>query len=160
MSGRIDETNYADAKQRHLSSQSELDEWCEAESTLVAVTSTPRGSIETYVDEVIPELGMPERALKSFLALRAGYRTNSAVDDAHNKAYEDESLSSTYDNYIEKSPEAQRKLSELTERVVSGENITLVCYEEDGDACHRHKLVALLQERVESRESCRFKLSA
>lgn len=160
MSGRIDETNYAEVKEKHLSSQCELAEFTEQQTTYIAVVSLPRHGIEDAVDEVWPELGMPQWALKRFLKRRAGYKTNSAVDNPHEKAYEDVSLHGIYQSHINESKEAQERLHEAVERLTSGENITLVCYEEEGESCHRHMLLDIIRERVEQRENCRFKLSA
>jgi hypothetical protein len=156
MSGRIDETNYSEVKENHLSSQAELAEFTEQQTTYTAVTSLPRRSIGEYVDEVWPELGMPEWALNRFLERRAGYRGNSAVDDPHERAYEDVHLNGIYQNYLNESKEAQNRLHEAVERLISGENITLVCYEDAGQSCHRHILVSVIRERVESREDCKF----
>jgi hypothetical protein len=160
MSGRIDETNYSEVKEKHLSAQAELADWSNDTTTYIAVVSLVRGSMEEYVDEVCPELGMPEWALKRFLQRRAGYRGNSAVDSPHEKAYEDVHLHGIYQSYLSDSEEAQDKISDLVERVLAGENITLVCYEEGGKSCHRHLLVNIIRERVERREQSQFKLRA
>jgi uncharacterized protein (DUF488 family) len=99
---------------------------------------------------------MPAQALQNFLERRSGYRSNSAIDNPHNRAYEDENLSTIYQSYIEQSYEANKRLDETVERLLSGENITLVCYEQDGEKCHRHILVDILEERVEERKSDKF----
>jgi uncharacterized protein YeaO (DUF488 family) len=161
MSGRVDETNHAELKERHLSPQSEIADFCQEDNTTyVAVVSLPRDNISDIVDEVWPELGMPEWALKRFLKRRSGYRSNSAVDCPHEKAYRDTDLHGIYQSHLHSSSEAKRRLNEAVEKVASGENITLVCYEEDGQSCHRHLLVDIIRERVERRENSRFKLSA
>lgn len=159
MSGRLTETNYSSLKEQKKSDQSSLSNWGDDEETYIAVVSLPRGGIEDIVDEVWPELGMPEGPLKKFLAVRAGYKTNSAIDDAHNQAYEDSHLTEIYHKHLG-TERAQMRLQEAVERLISGENITLVCYEEEGDSCHRHILIDELTERVERRESCKFTLSA
>ena len=159
MSGRIEETNYEDAKQRYLSDQCELTEFTNSDTTYIAVTSLSRGSIEKYVDEVMDELGMPQRALTLFLKKRAGYRGNSAVEFPHEKAYDEADLEDAYRKHIQH-PHPSHSITELVERVVSGENITLVCYEEEGKSCHRHILVDEIKSQVESRENCEFTLRA
>lgn len=160
MSGRIDETYLSKLKERKLSDQSEIDDFTEEKTTYIGVVSEPINGMQDVVDEVIPELGMPEDALYEFLERRSGYRKNSAVDFPHNKAYEDVGLHGIYQNYIAENNAAQRRLHELVERVGSGENITLVCYESGGEKCHRNILVNILKERVQSREDCKFELSA
>lgn len=160
MSGRLQETNFSELEKRQQSTQSSLSSWSDNDTTYVAVVSRPTHGISDTVDEVWTELGMPEKSLKTFLARRDGYRGNSAIDDPHNQAYADVGLSDVYTDYIENSAAAQHRIREAMERVVSGENITLVCYEEDGKNCHRHILIDEIRDRVEERESCKFTLRA
>jgi len=160
MSGRLKEIAFAELKEQQQSAQSSLSEYSNDSETYIAVVSEPRGGIEDYVDEVWYSLGMPSWALKKFLARRAGYRGNSAIDDPHNQAYVDMNLTSIYHSHLEKDSAAQGRIDEAVERLTSGENITLVCYETGGDKCHRHLLIDRISERVESRESCKFELSA
>jgi hypothetical protein len=161
MSGRIDDISFSKLKEKRLSSQSEIVDFCSDENTTyIAVVSLPRDSIEEYVDMVWQELGMPEWALKRFLERRAGYRGNSAVENPHEQAYEDVHLHRIYQSHLSDSEAAQDRIDELVERVVSGEKISLVCYEEDGQSCHRHILVDIIRERVERRKECKFTLRA
>jgi hypothetical protein len=160
MSGRLEETAFANLKEQQQSSQASLSEYCNESETYIAVVSEPRRGIENYVDEVWYSLGMPSWALKKFLARRSGYRGNSAIDDPHNQAYVDMNLRSIYQSHLQNSDKAQSRISDATERLTSGENITLVCYETGGDKCHRHLLIDEISKRVESRENSKFKLSA
>ncbi len=160
MSGRLQEISFSELEERQQSSQSSLDQYSDSETTYVAVVSLPTSRIEDATDEVWTEVGMPEKALKTFLARRAGYRGNSAINDPHNQAYEDVGLREIYHEHLEKSCAAQDRIRDTVERVVSGENITLVCYEPDGQKCHRHILIDKISEKVESREACKFELRA
>jgi hypothetical protein len=160
MSGRLQEISFSELEERQQSSQSSLDQYSDSETTYVAVVSLPTSRIEDATDEVWPEVGMPEKALKTFLARRSGYRGNSAIDDPHNQAYEDVGLREIYLEHLEKSRAAQDRIRDTVERVVAGENITLVCYEGDGEKCHRHILIDKISEKVESREACKFELRA
>jgi Protein of unknown function, DUF488. len=160
MSGRLKEIAFSELKEKHLSPQSSLTEYSGTEPTYIAVVSEPRGNIEDVADEVWTELGMPEWALKKFLARRAGYRSNSAISNAHNQAYVDMDLDSVYKRHLQKSNEAQARVLEAVERLTSGENITLVCYESSGEKCHRHLLIDKIADRVAERENCRFELHA
>lgn len=157
MAGRIDETHYSKLKERKLSDQSELGKFTDEQTTHIAVVSEPRGNISDITDEMWPELGMPQWALYKFLEKRSGYRTNSAVEDPHERAYSEMNLSAIYQKHLKESDEARARLHEAVERATSGENITLVCYEESGESCHRHMLVDIIRERVQSREDCKFK---
>lgn len=160
MTGRLQEISFAELKQQQQSSQASLSEYCNESETYIAVVSEPRRNIEDIVDEVWPELGMPTWALKKFLARRAGYQTNSAIDDPHNQAYIDMNLSAIYYNHLQNSNEAKRRIAESVNRLVAGENITLVCYETGGDKCHRHLLIDKISKQVERRESSKFTLRA
>lgn len=152
MSGNVDEICYSVLKERTVSSQSELGDFSNDKPTYIAVVSMPRGGIEDIVDEVARDLGMPQRALKEFLATRSGYRSNSAIDDAHNQAYEDVGLAETYRDHLT-SDDVIDTVDEVVERVIDGEDITFVCYEKDGDSCHRHLLVDVVRELVDRRTS-------
>jgi len=160
MSGRLEETAFAKLKEQQQSAQCELVEFTDDTPTYIAVVSEPRRGIEDYVDEVWYSLGMPSWALKKFLARRSGYRGNSAIDDPHNQAYVDMNLRSIYQSHLKNSDEAQSRISDATERLTSGENITLVCYETGGDKCHRHLLIDEISKQVESRENSKFTLRA
>ena len=160
MSGRLEETAFANLKEQQQSAQSSLSEYSNESETYIAVVSEPRRGIENYVDEVWYSLGMPSWALKKFLARRSGYRGNSAIDDPHNQAYVDMNLRNIYQSHLKNDEAAQGRISEAVERLTSGENITLVCYETGGDKCHRHLLIDEISKRVESRENSKFKLSA
>lgn len=156
MSGWIDETCFSEVKEQRLSDQSDIRSFTGDDTTYIAVVSLPRHNIEEYVDEVCTDLGMPENRLKEFLSLRAGYRTNSAVDSPHEKAYADLGLRSIYQSLIEQNISVDRKITQLANRVAAGENITLVCFEEDGKSCHRHLLVDEIRSRVEERDQSKF----
>lgn len=160
MSGRLQEISFSELKERQQSTQASLDDYATSDTTYVAVVSLPTGNIEDIADEVWESLGMPEKALKNFLARRSGYRSNSAIDKPHNQAYADIGLTEIYRAHIEESDAATRRISDATERLVSGENITLVCYEPKGKECHRHLLIDMIEQEVESRENCKFTLSA
>jgi len=158
MSGKLDEMAFDTLKAQKQSPQSSLIEYSDDTETYIAVVSRPRSGIAGYADEVNQTLGMPSWALQKFLARRSGYRTNSAIDDPHNQAYVDMNLRSIYQRHLQKDA-VTSEVKDLAERVIAGENITLVCYESGGDKCHRHLLIEKIQERVESRENCGFKLS-
>jgi len=160
MSGKLDEIAFSTLKERTQSAQPSLSEYSNDTETYIAVVSEPRGGIEDYVDEVWYSLGMPSWALKKFLARRSGYRTNSAIDDPHNQAYVDMNLRSIYQSHLKDDSAAQGRLAEAVERLTSGENLTLVCYETGSDKCHRHLLIDEINKRVERRENCKFELSA
>lgn len=154
MTGRLTEACYASVKEEYESDQQLLTAYSTEEDTTIAIVRKPgNSSIVTYCDEHMPELGMPRKPLQLFHELRAGYQTNSAVSDPHNKAFADAKLEKEYHEYIRTSGQAQKAIDEIAQRVRFGENIRLVCYEEDGERCHRHLLLNIIEERISSSES-------
>lgn len=154
--GTLSETDYQSVKHEYKSDQVLLTDYSDSEKTRIAVVSKPGGSgIEEYCDEHWPELGMPEYALKKFRELKAGYETNSAVDDAHNKAFEDANLEAIYRKHLD-TDEAEARLREAEMRLNSGEDLTFVCFEGEGERCHRHILLDVLRERRSSESKFTF----
>lgn len=151
MSGRLREIDYQSLKERRESDQQQLSSYTEDEPTYIAVVSCPRDTgIEEYCDEWWPELGIPERHLQRFWSYRAGFSTNSAVDNPVQRAYDEARLDYHYGRHIRTSDDAQQALSELVSRLDTGEDITLVCFEERHEACHRHQLIDIIETRLES----------
>jgi hypothetical protein len=149
MSGELAETNYAEVRENAESAQSQLSSWStDPDPTTIAVVRAPRDTnIEEYCDEWRKELGMPRWALERFWEYRAGYRTNTAVSNPTRRAYDDANLDLHYEKYITDSEQAQQSIDELVSRLNSGEDITLVCFEEPSEPCHRHRLKALIEAR-------------
>ena len=119
--------------------------------TTIAVVSLPRDTgIEEICDEWKPELGMPQEHLRRFWSYKSGFTTNSAVDNPVERAYDEARLDYHYDRYIRTSDKAQNALREVVSRLNDGEDVTLVCFEESADACHRHKLKEIIEARLSS----------
>lgn len=159
MVGVLRETHYHKIKSDHESDQQQLSAFSEDDSpTTIAVVSKPRDTeIDEMCDEWWPELGMPERHLERFWSYRAGFRTNSAVDNPTQRAYDEARLDYHYDRHIRTSDEAQKALSALVSRLSDGEDITLVCFEESTEPCHRYKLIEIVEARLSSQYQFREK---
>jgi uncharacterized protein YeaO (DUF488 family) len=152
MTGVLRETHYDEVRSSQESDQSQLSEYLDsAGPTTIAVVRKPRDTgIEDYCDEWMPELGMPERHLKRFWEYRAGYRTNSAVSNPTSRAYDDANCEYHYRQHIRTSDSAQKALSAIVRRLKNGEDITLVCFEEPSEPCHRYVLMETIESRLES----------
>ena len=151
MSGRLQETHYKSVQAAYESDQQQLLQYSDDEPTTIAVVRKPRDTgIEEICDEWCPELGMPERHLKRFWSYRSGFKTNSAVDNPIERAYEEARLDHYYEQYLRRSDEAQQALSDIVRRLDNGEDITLVCFEEPQEPCHRYKLIEVLTARLDS----------
>lgn len=135
-------------RSEYESDQLQLSDFGDADcSTKIAVTTQPK-DLGTFCDEVRPELGMPEKHLKRYWNYRSGFRTNSAVDNPAERAYEEARLDHYYRRHVQASDEAQDALSELVSRLRDGEDITLVCFEKPHEPCHRHILIELIESRL------------
>lgn len=152
VTGTLRETHYDVVREEYESSQSRLSDYSEGrQATTIAVVRLPRDTnIDVYCDGWMPELGMPERHLKRFWEYRQGYRTNSAVADPTRRAYEDARLDYHYNRHLRTSDEAQKAIDELVSRLESGEDITLVCFEEPSEPCHRYVLKEVIESRLSS----------
>jgi len=158
MAGVLRETDYHSIKEDFESDQQQLSAYCEDKPTTIAVVSKPRDTgIEEMCDEWWPELGMPERHLERFWSYRSGFRTNSAVENPTQRAYDEARLDHYYDRHIRTSDEAQDALRRLVSRLENGEDITLVCFEESPLPCHRHKLIEIVEARLSTEYKFREK---
>lgn len=152
MTGTLRETHYDLVKEEYESSQSRLSDYSNKHSaTTVAVVRLPRDTdIEVYCDEWLPALGMPEKHLKRFWAFRDGFSSNSAVANPTQRAYDEANLDYHYRRHLRSSDDAQAAIDSLVRRLNTGEDITLVCFEEPPEPCHRHVLREVIEARLSS----------
>lgn len=47
-------------------------------------------------------------------------------------------------------PESQSRLQKIAEKVAEGKDVRLICYEGEGEHCHRHILKSLVKEKLET----------
>lgn len=153
MTEKIRETYLSDLHSRTTDNeQLSFDDFVDTEEedelgTTVAVVSDPTGGITDVSDEFIPELGMPENELNNFRKVRSSLDIEDSVE-RHNRAVEMTEIDKKYSNYIEKDDDAQKKISNLCDRIRKGEKITLVCFEKQPKWCHRHLLVDKIKNRL------------
>jgi hypothetical protein len=153
MTGSLEESHYEVVRAEYESDQRCLSDFSEdsASPTTIAVVSKPSRDIDTFCDEWMPALGMPEKYLKRYHQYLAGYRANSAVDNPQRRAWVDAELEKEYLRYVRTSDEAQDALAGIVSRLKGGEDITLVCYEKGSEPCHRHLLIELIEARLSSK---------
>lgn len=152
MTGSLSESHYEVVKEKYESDQQRLASFSdESQSTTIAVVSKPNGTgIDEMCDEYMPVLGMPERHLSRFHKYKSGFQTNSAVDNPVQRAYDEARLDHHYTRHIQCSDEAQEAVDELVSRLENEEDLTLVCFEGPAEPCHRHKLIEIVQSRLNS----------
>lgn len=138
MSGRLDDT-YVAAIQHDLA---ELP----AGAHLVGVVRRATPWFHAAVAENVSALGPPPDLLDE-VKDRHETLTSRGLDDAtaHNRAMADVDYDDRYRAYLDESSEAAREIERIRDRLASGEDVVLVCYENtDEKHCHR----TLLQERI------------
>lgn len=153
MAGSVDETHYAEVWDEYSSDQSLLQDFSDDGSpTTIAVVSLPRQTgIDEACDEWMPELGMPKQYLREYWQYKDGYETNSAIENPERRAWRDAQLDRRYRAHLRNSDEAQAALSSIVSRLNDGEDVTLVCYEESPERCHRSILVEKIEARIDSK---------
>jgi hypothetical protein len=113
------------------------------------VVSDPNDTgILEATDEFYPELGMPSHALNEFRYIRESYNAKNPVRK-HNEAFIKANLDGAYTSHLQFNEEAQQAVEEIAERVVNGEDITLVCFEKPPKKCHRYILQDHIRKRVD-----------
>ena len=143
--GRITET-YVAALQHDLV---DLDE----DTQLVGVVRRPTRWFNPRVDENITALAPPEDLFTDFQDRRDELEAEGHSEEAaHNQAWTDVDYDRRYREHIEAAPEAQAAVNELLDRVESGADIALVCYENtEHKRCHRTVLRGHLEAELEKR---------
>ena len=156
MSGTLDETHLEEIRSDDEQQQSLTAFGGGSNETLIAVVRAPNQTgILDATDEWMEPLGMPRFALEQFWGKRNAYRDNSSISNAHNEAFDEVNIHDKYVSYLRNDTEAQECINEIMERLQSGENITLVCFESGRKKCHRH----ILHDYIE-RELPKFELTA
>lgn len=152
MVGVLRETHYDDVREQHESDQLSLQQFSsDDDPTTIAVVSLPQDTrIDEFCDEWKPVLGMPENDLKRFWSYKSGFNSNSAVDNPAERAYEEARLDYHYKRHIQTTDEAQKAINGIVSRLRDGEDITLVCFEDASEPCHRHVLKEMVEARLSS----------
>ena len=117
-------------------------------TTRVGVVRKPAPWFHAAVDENVPELGPPADLLEEVRTAEDDLKMQGLCGEgAHNAAWDRADFGERYRTYLEESPEAQAALEALADRLVGGESLALVCYENtEKKRCHR----TILRERLES----------
>lgn len=115
--------------------------------TTIAVVTEPTGGITEVCDEFIPELGMPKGILNEFRKVRSNIESTDDVTK-HNKAAAEVNIEEKYRSYLKNNVDANEQVESLCDRIVSGEKITLVCFEKEPKWCHRHILKQEIEKRI------------
>lgn len=150
MTGSIDECSYSKLRELRKENQHSLASFGGgSEKTYIAVVRKPNDTgIDDTCDELMTELGMPTDALEEFWAQRSLYRDSATIHNPHNVAYERNELDRRFRKYCECNDAAQRAVQRVVERVQSGEDIVLVCFEDGDKKCHRYELLDHIKTRL------------
>jgi uncharacterized protein YeaO (DUF488 family) len=122
---------------------------------LAGVARRPTAWFRAVVDANYPELGPPDQLLEETKQRQDDMQMQGMCEEgAHNAAWETVEFARRYREYVEADDRAQSTLADLAERVRSGEDVVLVCFEAEGKRCHRHLLQDRLAERVGPETAC------
>lgn len=117
--------------------------------TLVGVVRRPTSWFLDTVDENHQELGPPPELLDSLRERHEDLKTRGMCDEgAHNAAWEELGFEERYQDHLETSSEVRAAIDELVSRLRSGEDILLVCFENENKRCHRHELESVIEARL------------
>lgn len=119
------------------------------EPTLVGVVRQPTGWFRSAIDENYPVLGPPPTLLDEFKQRHEEFKMQGMCDEgAHNAAWTEVGYDERYQTYLEQTADAKEAVATLVDRLQSGEQLVLVCYENTNQKrCHR----TLLRERIAAR---------
>lgn len=121
------------------------------DESFVGVVRRPTGWFKGSVDENYPELGPPDDLLDEFKDRHEDLKVQGMCDEgAHNAAWEELGFEERYREHIESSEVANAAIDDLVSRIQSGEDIMLVCFEDENKHCHRHVLVSIIEDRLEA----------
>ena len=120
-------------------------------ATRVGVVRRPTPWFHGPVDENVPELAPPDSLLEEVKRRHEELQSTGLEDAlAHNRALEEADYDERYRSHLE-SPAAQAAMDDLVDRLVAGEDIALVCYENtDEKRCHRTILRTAIEERLQA----------
>lgn len=109
------------------------------QAALVGVVRSPMPWFAPAVDENHPALGPPQTLLER-IKQRAEELEADGLDDAeaHNTAWDDVDFERRYREHLHTNDEAQTAFEALRTRLLDGEDLVLVCYENtEMKRCHR-----------------------
>lgn len=120
-----------------------------SEIVLLGVVRKPTPWLYGVVDENEAALGPPTSLLEGVKDRQSELEEAGHSDvEAHNLAMEELSYDNRYLEYIDSSPDAKVAIEAIINRLKSGEEVALVCFENSEEKrCHR----TLLREYIESR---------
>ena len=121
------------------------------DATRVGVVRKPTRWFHGVVDENVPELGPPADLLDAVQERKAELEAGGVPDaEAHNRAMEEADYDARYAEHLDTDPGAQAAVEALRTRLVDGEDVVLVCYENtDEKRCHRTRLQERLQATLD-----------
>lgn len=142
MTGSVSDT-YAAGLQHGLT---DLDD----STSLVGVVRRPTRWFNPQVDENLAALGPPPELFEDFQDRRDALLDQGLEEEAaHNTAWSDVNYDDRYLDHLNTSTKAEEAVKALLDRLESGTDIALVCYENTDDKrCHRTVLRDYLEDRL------------
>lgn len=156
MTGTVEHMSLAEARKNNSSSQTRLSSFGsngDRDTTYIGIVNSDDGDVAQTVDEMKPALAPPDDLFYQWLETKKKLENDRAVTNtmAHNQALDRVDYRERFGKYLDSNGEALAALEELTERVLNGEHIVLVCYCGEGKWCHRESVTETLNSMVEQR---------
>lgn len=148
MTGTIDTMSLSEARKKSVSDQSRLASFSnDGETTYIGIANADREDYLDGVDETEQRLAPPDELFWQWYKTRERFMEDMMEKSAHNEALSRVDYFERFEEYLN-DPEAQSAITQITERVRSGEDIVLVCYCGEGRQCHRHPVAERIRARV------------
>jgi len=151
MTGTVDTMSLSEARKDSVSQQSRLGAFgSDAGTTYIGIANADRSDYLDAVDETEERLAPPDELFWQW------YKTRERLMDeddmlernAHNEALERVSYFERFEDYLNDA-DAQAAITQITARVMDGEDLVLVCYCGEGKQCHRHPVAERIKARLE-----------
>lgn len=154
MTGTVEHMSLGEARKSQHTDQSRLSAFGsdgDRETTYIGIVRSDSDDFQSAVDEMRPELAPPSDLFHQWLNTKRTFEDDMADVRAHNEALEHVSYRSRFGEHLETNADARQTLEALTERVLAGEHIVLVCYCGEGKWCHREPVAETLKSMVAQR---------
>jgi len=138
------------ARKDSVSQQSRLTAFGNDEgTTYLGIANADREDYLDAVDETDERLAPPDELFWQWYNTRQRMMDEGMLEvNAHNEALEVTNYFERFEEYLNR-PDPQSAITQVTERVRSGEDIVLVCYCGEGRQCHRHPVAERITARLE-----------
>jgi len=149
MTGSIDTMSLSEARSDSVSDQCRLTSFSNGgETTYIGIVRSDNEDFLSVVDETEKQLAPPNELFHQWWNTKKQLKQDGEQETtAHNEALAQVSYFDRFAQYLN-TDDAQEAITRLTERVLSGEDIVLVCYCTGEQQCHRYPVADRIEARL------------